>query len=232
MTSSDDLLKRLGERARARAREAEAFEEIRAPRHPAAFRRAERIDGLLAAIEGAPSSRSASARPRRLGWRWSAALVPFAVAAVVALAVRAGRPVEAPVGDYTFAVSGRVDRVRSASDDPATVLEPREGALQQVIVRPREAARAPVAAQVLLVGPTGAAAAGVEPEVSDLGVVRFDVPGERLRGASEVRVVIAPPAELASAVATVVASASGDPQRLGGGAVVVRVPVEAASEKK
>jgi hypothetical protein len=228
MSPSDDLLKRVGDRARARADEADALEvEIRAPREPAAFRRTAKVDGVLAAIAAAgPASAPPVKRAPR--WAWIAGVAPLAAAAVVVLAVRASHAPQAPVGEYTFAVSGRVDRARAAHDDVATSLEPREGSLQQVIVRPREAARGPVAAQVLVVRPGGAAAAGVEAEVSELGVVRFDVAGERLRGASEVRVVIAPPDAIDRAVARVTASGAGEPASLDGGAVVVRVPVEAA----
>lgn len=229
MTTRDDLVKGLGAHARARAHEVRALEHtLRANVDPAAT---ERILQALAAGNRGVAAPTGGSRSRG---RWPVALVPLAMAASVALAMRASSTnvPAAPVGEYSVTVDGRAEVQRAARDGVATALEARDGSLQRVTVRPRMAVSGRVAATVLVVGAAVAVADGVEPEVSDLGVVRFEVPGEILARATEVRVVIAPAAQLAAATSAAVAGGLPPSPRGPGAAVVVRIPVEAPDENK
>jgi hypothetical protein len=223
--SDHDLLERLGSEARARAREAEraagSAEGTRARGSSA------KVDGILAAIEAKPAVARSSHGAH--AWRWGAAAASLAMAAGFALAMHAHpRDAErAPLAEYSFAVTGKVDVARAEHDETATSLERRDGSTQQVVIRPRDAVRAPIAAEVLAVRASGVTRAEVTTEISDLGVVRFDLAGDGLRDATELRVVIAPPADLASAVAAAAGSTV-----IAAPAVLVRIPVDVASEKK
>ncbi len=156
------------------------------------------------------------------------AIAPFAAAAAVALLLfrpRAERGVA--IGEYVASVSGHVDAVRAARPDDDATLDALPGSVEEVIVRPREATGAKVAASVLVVRGGIAAPTELPLEVSPLGAVRFDMPGDLLLGASEVRVVVAEPEHLAAAVRM---AAHGDALGTTVGAVV-RVPVRAPAEK-
>jgi hypothetical protein len=110
----------------------------------------------------------------------------------VCLVVRGGGAAPGAPLDYTVSVNGHVETTRTALRVEHTTLEARDDARQEVIVRPQDAVRGPLAAGVLVAGAGTAVVADVETEISELGVVRFDVPGPLLRGARELVVVIAP----------------------------------------
>jgi hypothetical protein len=235
-TSRDDRFgKALAERARARAAEQRAIEApLRAGALPSG------VDRIAAALEAQAHRESAShstravlvpapTRARRSPLAWLAvAAVPLAAAAAIALAVRARpHPEEGGVAEYTVSVSGHVETERARGDVVFASLEARPDAIQEVILRPRERSATALAAKVLVVRGGVGAPVDVPTEVSEAGVVRFDMPGALLEGASEVRVAIAPPAQLAETTAGA-ARASGPMATAGRrDAVVVRVPIEA-----
>ena len=216
----DRLLEQLGEEARARAAGAARIEEAQGGSAEAAA--ADRILAALAAKDAeAPAKAPTAIHRARKGW-WAAAAVPIATAAIVVLALR-GPTHETFAPEYVTSVTGHVATERAGREAVFTTLQAKDGALEQVIVRPREATNGPVAAKVLLVRAAGVVEAGFAVEVSELGVVRFDAAGEALRGATEVRVVIARPSALSEAVRGAEQPGAAPTLR---DAVVVRVPVD------
>lgn len=233
MSAADDrLVKLVGARARARAHavaaEAEALahapdtDVARTVERTLAALGAQRAASMTSAV--VPSRPRGARRPRLgvRGGRWLAAIVPLAaaVALVVAAPWRA-RPAVTP-GEYVVEVRGHVETERASPGASFATLEARDGSFQSVIVRPRIATHAPLAAKVLVVRGAVGAPLGVTPEASELGTFRVDIPGDALRGASEVRIVIAPRADLDEAAS----AAALSPPRSVHEAVVLRVPVE------
>ncbi len=211
-----DLLRQVGARARAREAGARRIEEscvngARAADH----------DRILSALDAQRSAElraeaPCSARVRRFavptkGWV-AATAATFAAAAAVVLAIRVGPASEAGPMDYTVSVTGRVEATRSAPAVPHTTLEARDDAMQEVVVRPREANHAKVVASVLVDRAGSRVPSGIAPEISELGAVRFDVPGPMLHGATALIVVLASPEN-------------------GRDAAEIRIPVERGAEK-
>lgn len=223
----------LAERARARAAEQRAIE---APLRNAAP--SSSVDRIAAALDAQAHRESTAraplpalppaARARRSPLAWLAvAAAPLAVAAAIAFVVRGGPHREdGAATEYVVSVSGHVETERARGDVVFASLQARPDAIEEVILRPRERAGTVVAAKVLVVRDGVGVVVDVATEVSEAGVVRFDMPGALLQGASEVRVAIAPPAQLAetaaAAVHTLVPPTAGRRN-----VVVVRVPIEA-----
>ena len=232
----DRFAKALAGRARARAAEQRALEAtLRDGARPSG------VDRIAAALEAQADRESASqatraalapastmrARRSPLGWLAIAA-APLAAAAAIALAVRA-RPhlEEGGAAKYIVSVSGHVETERARGDVVFASLQARPDAIQEVILRPRERSGTALAAKVLVVRGGVGALVDVPTEISDAGVVRFDMPGALLEGASEVRVAIAPPAQLAEAAAVAARPAGSLPMAGRRDVVVVHVPIEA-----
>jgi hypothetical protein len=217
---NDKLLQQLGEEARARAAAAARIEEPRGGAGQSAA--ADRILAAMAAKRADAPARPPTTIPRKRGAWLAAAVVPLAAAAAIVIGLRS-RAHETFAAEYVASVTGHVATERAGHEAVFTTLQATDGALEQVIVRPREATKGAVAAKVLVVRPSGVEETAFPIEVSELGVVRFDAAGEALRGASEVRIVIAPPDALDDAVKRAKDPAAPPVLR---DAVVVRVPVE------
>jgi hypothetical protein len=234
--SDEEMLKDLGRRARARADEAARIEaSLRAePRATSS------VDAILAAIGPVASPASSPASRAKKGARvtfarngaWIAGATSLAAAAAVALVVGLGHRDGAALGPYVVSVSGHVEIARAAHDGTFDALEARPGSIQEVVVRPREATPGPLAARVVVMRGDVGTVSDVAPEISDRGAVRFEMPGEALAGASEVRVVIASPDALGAAAAEAARAPLASPPASRSDAVFVRVPVEPAGEKK
>lgn len=191
MSAEDDLVKRLGELARAR--------EADARTHAPSAVSPEFLAAAIVAQQQTERHAATVASPRRKA-PWVALVLP--VAAALALAV--GRPWQAPLeaefGPFVASVSGHVEHERGAARTDSVTLEGVSGARQEVVVRPVSAIRAPMSAAVLVARGSTLERTEVGLEVSEAGVVRFEIDGERLQGASEVRVVLARTENLARAV--------------------------------
>lgn len=191
MSAEDDLMKRLGELARAR--------EADARTHAPSAVSPEFLAAAIVAQQQSERHAKTIAPPRRKA-AWVALVLP--VAAALALAI--GRPWQAPLeaefGPFVASVSGHAEHERGARPSGEPILEALSGARQEVVVRPVSAVRVPMSAAVLVARGATLERAEVEVEVSEAGVVRFEIDGERLQGASEVRVVLARTENLARAV--------------------------------
>lgn len=231
-TRDDVLLKRLGEQARARAEEARRIEAVL----KATTSVPEKADGVLAGLQAVPGLLPADptegrARPRVLAGRGAlAAGLSLAAAAGAALWFGTKPAHDVSLGPYVVSVSGHVEVARAAEDATFGALEARPGSVQEVIVRPRQTTRGELAAKVVVMRGDRGEAVDVPPEVSEQGSVRFEMPGELLVDAAEVRVVIAGRAHLAEATEAACRGPLGVPPAHLQDAVVVRVPVERPSE--
>lgn len=225
----ESLTKALAERARARAGEQRAIESrLRDEVWPSG------VDRIAAALEAQArresSARAASSARRtlrpRLAWLAVAAL-PLAAAAAIVLVGREKARMhteESRSAEYVVSVTGHVDTQRAASDDSFASLQARPDAIQQVLLRPRHRSATALAAKVLVVRDGVGVPVDVATEISEAGVVRIEIPGTLLVGASEVRVAIAPPALLADIAARATHEAA--PATASSDVVVVRVPIE------
>jgi hypothetical protein len=230
----DSLVSQLAARARARDAEARAHEDriAGAPTDPA-------TDDILAALAAQDAARIATPLERlpvvtpiaphaersgsRSWGKWAAAIVPLAAAAAFAVHLGFSSGPEGAAGDYVVSVAGHIETDRAATDSAASTLEARAGSIQEVVLRPREKVAMPVAARILADFTGGVAVLDIPAEVTDRGVVRFTARGDALRGASEVRVVIAPPAKLEAAIDRAKKGPyAGEP-----GVTVVRIAVDA-----
>ncbi len=225
----ESLTKALAEHSRARTAEQHAIESRLGDGAPVS-----RVDAIAAALE-AQAERESSARaasptkraPRpRVAWLAVAALPLAAAAAIVLVAREKARTHTEEIGaaEYAVAVSGHVDTLRAGGDDSFASLQARPDAIQQIVLRPRHRSNAVLAAKVLVVRDGVGVPVDVATEISDAGVVRFDIAGALLIGASEVRVAIAPPALLAEVAAR--AANEARPTTTIRDVVVVRVPIE------
>ncbi|HEY2513091.1 MAG TPA: hypothetical protein VGI39_19620 [Polyangiaceae bacterium] len=231
-TRDDVLLKRLGEQARARAEEARRIEAVL----KATTSVPEKAEGVLADLQSVPGLMPADPAKGTLrrgglaGRAGFAAGLSLAAAAGVVLWLGLKPAQDVSFGPYVVSVSGHVEVSRAAEDATFGALEARPGSVQEVIVRPRQTTRGRLAAKVVVMRGDRGEAVDVAPEVSEQGSVRFEMPGELLHDAAEVRVVIAPPARLAEATEVACSAPLGVPPTHLEDAVVVRVPVELTSE--
>ena len=231
-TRDDVLLKRLGEQARARAEEARRVEAVLKATTPIP----EKADAVLAGLQAVPGLLPADPTKGRVprsvfaGRGALAAGLSLAAAAGVALWLWTKPAPDISLGPYVVSVSGHVEVARAAEDDTFGALEARPGSVQEVIVRPRQTTRGELAAKVVVMRGDRGEAVDVAPEVSEQGSVRFEMPGELLVDAGEVRVVIAGPAHLSEATEAACRGPLGVPPAHLQDAVVVRVPIEMTSE--
>jgi hypothetical protein len=146
-------------------------------------------DRILAALD-AKHPPAPRATGRRFA-RWTT-LGIASLATAAALALRLGAAPAAPLDarEYTVSVTGHVESERAATRPPASTLQSRAGAVQEVVLRPRAPVASAIEAGVLVVRGGQAAPLAARTDVTDRGVVRFTVDGDALVGASEVRVVL------------------------------------------
>jgi hypothetical protein len=213
MTPDDALLGSLAARARERQREA------RAPGD------AELGASITAALLAQRSRERAALR-----WRRSAIFgTGLAAAAGVLLWIQSTRGPAATAPEYLVAVAGLPQETRSvtsAPEDAPAVLEAAPSA-QEVVLRPRAPWSQALEVRVWAVRPTSLERIESNAEVSDRGAVRLRLPAGSLIGATEARVLIAPPAILEAAAAAATSNGAALP-----GAALVRIPVQAAGARR